>query len=49
LKVTVHDSIAAIAGEDWNALAGDAFPFLNHAFLELAETTGSVAPNAGLG
>ena len=47
MKVTVHDSIAAIAGEDWNALAGDAFPFLNHAFLELAETTGSVAPNAG--
>jgi predicted N-acyltransferase len=47
LKVTVHNSISAIAGEDWNALAGDAFPFLNHAFLELAETTGSVAPNAG--
>jgi len=47
LKVTVHDSISAIAGEDWNALAGDAFPFLDHAFLELAETTGSVSPNAG--
>jgi len=47
LKVTVHDSISAIARADWNALAGDEFPFLDHAFLELAETTGSVAPNAG--
>jgi hypothetical protein len=47
LKVTVHDSISAIARADWNALAGNAFPFLDHAFLELAETTGSVAPNAG--
>jgi predicted N-acyltransferase len=47
LKVTVHDSISAIARADWNALAGDSFPFLDHAFLELAETTGSVAPNAG--
>lgn len=47
MKVTVHDSISAIARADWNALAGNAFPFLDHAFLELAETTGSVAPNAG--
>lgn len=47
MKVTVHNSIADIAAEDWNALAGDAFPFLKHAFLELAETTGSVSPNAG--
>jgi len=47
LKVTVHDSISAIASADWNALAGDSFPFLNHAFLELAEQTGSVSPDAG--
>ena len=47
MKVTVHDSIAAIRSGDWNALAGTDFPFLNHAFLELAERTGSVSPDAG--
>jgi len=47
LKVTVHDSISSIACDDWNALAGSDYPFLNHAFLELAERTGSVSPDAG--
>ncbi|MDH5456032.1 MAG: GNAT family N-acetyltransferase [Gammaproteobacteria bacterium] len=47
MKVTVHESISGIARDDWNALAGDAYPFLSHAFLELAETTGSVSPDAG--
>jgi predicted N-acyltransferase len=47
LKVTVHDSIADIASEDWNSLVGDAYPFLDHAFLDLAEHTGSVSPDAG--
>ena len=47
MKVTVHDSISSIASEDWDALAGTSFPFLSHAFLELAEQTGSVSPDAG--
>jgi predicted N-acyltransferase len=47
LKVTVHDSIASIDGDAWNALVGTDFPFLRHEFLELAETSGSVAPDAG--
>ena len=47
MKVTVHDSISSIAREDWNALAGNDYPFLQHAFLELAEHTGSVSPDAG--
>ena len=47
MKVTVHDSISAIAPADWNALAGDEYPFLDHAFLELAERSGSVTANAG--
>ncbi len=47
MKVTVHDSIADIDRGDWNALAGTAYPFLDHAFLELAEHTGSVSPDAG--
>ena len=47
MKVTVHDSIADIDRGDWNVLAGGAYPFLDHAFLELAEHTGSVSPDAG--
>jgi predicted N-acyltransferase len=47
LKVTVHDSIADIPSADWDSLAGDAYPFLTHAFLDLAEHTGSVSPDAG--
>ena len=47
MKVTVHDSISAIARADWNALAGTAYPFLDHAFLELAEHSGSVRADAG--
>ena len=47
MKVAVHDSIAEIDSAAWNALAGREFPFLRHEFLELAETTGSVSPDAG--
>jgi predicted N-acyltransferase len=47
LKVTVHDSINDIAAGDWNALAGPEYPFLQHAFLALAEHTGSVSTDAG--
>ena len=47
MKATVHDSIAGIDPAAWNALAGADFPFLRHEFLELAETTGSVSPDAG--
>lgn len=47
MKVTVHDSISSIAREDWDVLAGDDYPFLRHVFLDLAERTGSVAPDAG--
>ena len=47
MKVTVHDSIADIDSAAWDALAGSAYPFLSHAFLSLAESTGSVTPDAG--
>ena len=47
MKVTVHESIADIGASDWDALAGSAYPFLRHAFLELAERTGSVSTDAG--
>ena len=47
MKVTVHDSINDIAARDWDALAGHDYPFLQHAFLALAERTGSVSTDAG--
>ncbi len=47
MKVTVHESIADIDGAEWDALAGNTYPFLRHAFLSLAESTGSVTPDAG--
>ena len=47
MKAAVHDSIAEIDSAAWNALAGADYPFLRHEFLELAETTGSVSPDAG--
>jgi len=47
MTVTVHDSIADIAAADWNDLAGNAYPFLRHEFLNLAEQTGCVAPEQG--
>ena len=47
MEVTVNDSIANIAPDAWNALAGDAWPFLKHEFLLAAETSGSVSPDAG--
>ena len=47
MKAAVHASIAEIDGAAWNALAGTEYPFLRHEFLELAETTGSVSPDAG--
>ena len=47
VEVSVNDSIASIAPDAWNALAGDAWPFLKHEFLLAAETSGSVTPDAG--
>jgi uncharacterized protein len=47
MKVTVHDSMSDIARDDWNSLAGNAFPFLRHEFLQLAEETGCVTPDNG--
>ena len=47
IKVTVNDEIDAIAGDDWNALVGDEYPFLQHSFLRAAEQSGSVSPDTG--
>jgi predicted N-acyltransferase len=47
MRLTVHDAIADIAPDAWNALAGDAYPFLRHEFLLAAEQTGCVSEDAG--
>ncbi|MGI9232221.1 MAG: GNAT family N-acetyltransferase [Woeseiaceae bacterium] len=47
MEVTVHTSIADIAAEDWNRLAGTDLPFLRHEFLQLAEETHCVSPEQG--
>ena len=47
MRVTVHDSIADISSERWNALAGDAYPFLRFEFLRAAESSGCVSEESG--
>jgi len=47
MRLTVHDAIANIAADEWNALAGNEYPFLRHEFLAAAEQTGCVSPDAG--
>ena len=47
MQLTVHDAIADIPADRWNALAGDRYPFLRHEFLLAAEESGSVSEGTG--
>ena len=47
MRAVVTDGIAEFAAGDWNALVGDAYPFLRHEFLLAAEKTGCVSPDTG--
>lgn len=47
LKIDAVESLAAIAPAEWDACAGDANPFLSHAFLSALEDSGSVGPRTG--
>ena len=47
LTLTTAESMADIAPEAWNALAGPDNPFLSHAFLLALETSGSVSERTG--
>jgi len=47
MQVSVIDSLDKIAACDWNALAGDANPFLRHEFLHALEATGCVSAKTG--
>jgi len=47
MQVEIVDSIAAVDARDWNRLAGPQYPFLQHSFLQAAESTGCVAEATG--
>jgi hypothetical protein len=47
LTLTLHTAIAEIAAEEWDACAGNANPFLAHAFLSTLEDSGSAGPRTG--
>ena len=47
MRLTLHDAIANVSADEWNALAGDECPFLRHEFLAAAETTGCVGRDSG--
>lgn len=47
MRLTVHDSIGDIDPDQWNRIAGDAYPFLQHDFLRIAEDSGCVSPETG--
>ena len=47
MRAEIATSINEFDVADWNALAGDQFPFLRHEFLLAAESTGCVAPESG--
>ena len=43
----IADGVAAIPAADWDACAGDANPFVSHAFLTALEESGSVGGRSG--
>lgn len=45
--VSLHDRIAAIPAEEWDACAGEGNPFVSHAFLSAVEDSGSATPSTG--
>ena len=47
MQLTVHDTIAEIPADQWNALAGNGYPFLRHEFLTAAEQSGCVSASSG--
>ncbi len=47
LRTDVLQRISAIPTTEWNALAGDDYPFLRHAFLAALEHSGSVGRGTG--
>ncbi len=47
IEIQIADSVTAVAAAEWDRLAGDDDPFLEHAFLAALEASGSVGARAG--
>jgi uncharacterized protein len=47
LFLTLHRAIAEVPAEDWDSCAGDANPFVSHAFLLALEESGSATARTG--
>jgi uncharacterized protein len=47
ITVAISQSVAEIAAADWNACAGAANPFLDHAFFNALESSGSATARTG--
>ncbi len=47
MKITTIQAMTDISAEAWDALVGENNPFVEHAFLSLLETSGSVGPGTG--
>ena len=47
ITARIADGVASIPAEQWDACAGDANPFVGHAFLSALETSGSVGARSG--
>lgn len=48
IDLSVIDRVASVPAPEWDALAGDDDPFLEHAFLAALEDSQSVSRNAGI-
>jgi uncharacterized protein len=47
IELTIVERITDVDAADWDRLAGDDDPFLEHAFLAALEASGSIGPRAG--
>jgi len=47
IEARFHDAVAELPATAWDALRGDANPFVSHAFLDALERTGCIRPDHG--
>ena len=47
MQAEIADSISDFSAPEWNALAGDRYPFLRHEFFEAAERLACASPGSG--
>jgi predicted N-acyltransferase len=47
MEIEIVSSLAAVRPEEWDRLGGPDDPFVEHAFLQAMETSGSVGPKTG--